>query len=97
MSFRGFLRGIVSSMADPSQPAVRASMERLTQVLRQEAYAMPPVKGRDTKTIYYLSAFEKAIHIIINYISVVYWMQFKVLPELNKALVIEGHFSEVVS
>lgn len=61
-------------MVDPSQLAARGSMERLTQVLRQEVYAMPPVKGRNTKTINYLSAFEKTIHIIINDISVVHWM-----------------------
>lgn len=84
-------------MADPSQLAAEGSTERPTQVLRQEAYAMLPVIGRNTKTINYLFAFEKAICIIVNYISVVYWMSFQVLPDLNKVLVREGKFSEVVS
>lgn len=41
-------------------------MERLPKVLGQEVYAVPPVKGRNTKTKNYLSAFEKAILIIVS-------------------------------
>lgn len=62
---------IVSSTADPYQLAARGSMERLTQLLKQEACAMPPAKGRNMKTINYLPVFEKATCIIINYISVI--------------------------
>jgi len=66
MTFR-FRRGeIVSSTADPSQLAAKASTERFTQVLRHEAYAVPSVKGRNTKTTNYLSAFEKAILITVS-------------------------------
>lgn len=62
---------IVSSTAHPYQLAARGSMERLTQLLKQEVYAMPPAKGWNRKTINYLSAFEKASRIIINYMSVI--------------------------
>lgn len=45
-------------MADPSQLSARDQWKRLTQVLRQEEYAMPPVKGRNTWTIHYPSALD---------------------------------------